>query len=158
MLQLSNLEVVYNDTLLVLRGISLSVPAGQIVALLGGNGAGKTTTLRAISGLLKVHEGDITKGHIKFNGEDLARRDPAEIVELGKVDFGGLAPAQTWSGDPNDYIVRETYIFKPRVANYVEGPIGTGHTGSELLEGPFASQAAKDYDFEADGACYKAAG
>jgi ABC-type branched-subunit amino acid transport system substrate-binding protein len=78
--------------------------------------------------------------------------------ELDKVDFGGLAPAQTWSGDPNDYIVRETYMFKPRVANYVEGAIGTGHTGSELLEGPFASQAAKDYDYEANGACFKAAG
>jgi len=83
LLQLSNLEVVYNDTLLVLRGISLSVPDGQIVALLGGNGAGKTTTLRAISGLLKVHEGDVTKGKVTFNGEDLARRDPAAIVQLG---------------------------------------------------------------------------
>jgi branched-chain amino acid transport system ATP-binding protein len=62
LLTVSNLEVVYNDVVLVLRGLSLEVPDGQIVALLGANGAGKTTTLRAVTGLLEVHEGDITKG------------------------------------------------------------------------------------------------
>ncbi|MEE9177223.1 MAG: ATP-binding cassette domain-containing protein, partial [Acidimicrobiia bacterium] len=62
MLAVENLEVVYNDVVLVLRGISIEVPDGKIVALLGANGAGKTTTLRAITGLLDIHEGDITKG------------------------------------------------------------------------------------------------
>ncbi len=83
MLEVSNLEVVYNDVILVLRGISLEVPDGQIVALLGANGAGKTTTMRAITGLLDVHEGDITKGHITFDGVDITHKDPADIVRLG---------------------------------------------------------------------------
>jgi branched-chain amino acid transport system ATP-binding protein len=83
MLTVENLEVVYNDVVLVLRGISLEVPAGQIVALLGANGAGKTTTLRAITGLLDVHEGDITKGNIRFEGEDITHIDPARRVRRG---------------------------------------------------------------------------
>jgi branched-chain amino acid transport system ATP-binding protein len=83
LLAVENLEVVYNDVILVLRGISLSVADGQIVALLGANGAGKTTTMRAISGLLEVHEGDITKGHITFDGADITHLDPAERVRLG---------------------------------------------------------------------------
>jgi branched-chain amino acid transport system ATP-binding protein len=82
-LEISNLEVVYNDVVLVLRGLSLTVPDGQVVALLGANGAGKTTTLRAIGGLLDVHEGDITKGQIVWNGEPIHEKDPSEIVRLG---------------------------------------------------------------------------
>lgn len=83
MLNVSNLEVVYNDVVLVLRGISLSVPDGKIVALLGANGAGKTTTMRAITGLLDVHEGDITKGQIFFADEDITNKDPSHIVRRG---------------------------------------------------------------------------
>lgn len=83
MLEVANLEVVYNDVVLVLRGISLQVPDGQIVALLGANGAGKTTTLRAIGGLLEVHEGDITKGSVTWNGERIEKKEPAEIVRAG---------------------------------------------------------------------------
>ena len=83
MLEVANLEVVYNDVILVLRGLSIEVPDGQIVALLGANGAGKTTTLRAISGLLDVHEGDITKGAITWNGEIISHKDPADIVKSG---------------------------------------------------------------------------
>ncbi len=83
MLEVANLEVVYNDVILVLRGLSIEVPDGQIVALLGANGAGKTTTLRAISGLLDVHEGDITKGTITFAGRDITHAKPSEIVAAG---------------------------------------------------------------------------
>ncbi len=83
MLEVANLEVVYNDVVLVLRGISLEVPDGQIVALLGANGAGKTTTLRAIGGLLDVHEGDITKGSVTWNGERIEKKEPSEIVRSG---------------------------------------------------------------------------
>ena len=83
MLSVSNLEVVYNDVVLVLRGISLTVPPGKIVALLGANGAGKTTTMRAITGLLDVHEGDITKGQISFNDEDITDKAPSHIVKRG---------------------------------------------------------------------------
>jgi len=83
MLEVANLEVVYNDVVLVLRGLSLEVNDGQIVALLGSNGAGKTTTLRAITGLLDIHEGDITKGSIILDGDRIDGRDPAVIVKLG---------------------------------------------------------------------------
>ncbi len=83
MLEVANLEVVYNDVILVLRGLSIEVPEGQIVALLGGNGAGKTTTLRAISGLLDVHEGDITKGSVTWKGEEITHKNPAGIVRSG---------------------------------------------------------------------------
>ena len=83
MLEVSNLEVVYNDVVAVLRGLSLRVPEGKIVALLGSNGAGKTTTLRAISGILPVHDGEITKGSITWNGERINGCDPAAIVRMG---------------------------------------------------------------------------
>jgi branched-chain amino acid transport system ATP-binding protein len=82
-LRVGNLEVVYSDVILVLRGVSLEVPTGAVVALLGGNGAGKTTLLRAISGLLKVHRGDITKGTVELDGEDVTRLDAAAIVRKG---------------------------------------------------------------------------
>ncbi len=83
MLTVENLEVVYNDVVLVLRGVSLEVGDGQIVALLGANGAGKTTTMRAVTGLLDVHEGDITKGSIVFDGEDITHIDPSDRVKRG---------------------------------------------------------------------------
>jgi branched-chain amino acid transport system ATP-binding protein len=84
-LAVRNLEVVYNDVIRVLYGISLDVPQGSIVALLGANGAGKTTTLRSISGLLGVHRGDITKGSIELLGQDITKLDAADIVDLGVV-------------------------------------------------------------------------
>lgn len=83
MLEVANLEVVYHDVILVLRGVSFSVPDGKIVALLGANGAGKTTVLRAISGLLDVHEGDITKGEVRVDGEPIHKLKPASIVDRG---------------------------------------------------------------------------
>ena len=69
LLEINNIEVVYNDIIQVLRGVSLNVPEGSIVALMGTNGAGKTTTLRAISGLLKPENGFIKDGYIKFGGK-----------------------------------------------------------------------------------------
>jgi branched-chain amino acid transport system ATP-binding protein len=83
LLEVANLEVVYHDVILVLRGLSFSVPDGKIVALLGANGAGKTTVLRAISGLLDVHEGDITKGEVRVDGEPIHKLRPASIVDRG---------------------------------------------------------------------------
>jgi branched-chain amino acid transport system ATP-binding protein len=83
MLSVQNLEFVYNDVVLVLRGISLEVPDGKIVALLGSNGAGKTTTMRAITRLHEVHNGDITKGSIHFEGEDITDEEPSRIVARG---------------------------------------------------------------------------
>ena len=83
MLEIANLEVVYNEVALVLRGLSLEVRDGQIVALLGANGAGKTTTLRAITGLLDIHEGDITKGTIVWDGEKIHDEQASHIVRAG---------------------------------------------------------------------------
>jgi branched-chain amino acid transport system ATP-binding protein len=82
-LRVRNLEVVYSDVILVLRGVSLDVPSGSIVALLGANGAGKTTLLRALSGLLGVHRGEVTKGTIEIDGQRLRKLDPADIVRRG---------------------------------------------------------------------------
>jgi branched-chain amino acid transport system ATP-binding protein len=79
----ANLEVVYNDVVLVLRGLSVAVPPGKIVAVLGANGAGKTTLLRAITGLLPVHRGKITKGRITLGGSDITHADPARRVRAG---------------------------------------------------------------------------
>ncbi len=83
LLQVNNIEVVYNDVILVLRGLSLEVPKGRIVALLGANGAGKSTTLKAISGLLKTEEGEVTRGEIRFGGERIDGIDPHLIVRRG---------------------------------------------------------------------------
>ena len=78
-----NIEVVYDDVILVLRGLSLEVPKGAIVALLGANGAGKSTTLKAISGLLKTEDGEVTRGEIVFDGERIDGIDPERIVRRG---------------------------------------------------------------------------
>ena len=84
-LEVNNIEVIYNHVILVLKGVSLNVPKGGITALLGGNGAGKTTTLKAISGLLASERGEVTKGSIRYRGEDIAHADPAETVKKGVV-------------------------------------------------------------------------
>ena len=83
LLAVNNIEVVYNDVILVLRGMSLEVGEGAIVALLGANGAGKSTTLKAISGLLKTEEGRVTRGEVRFNGERIDGVDPHLIVRRG---------------------------------------------------------------------------
>ncbi len=85
MLKLNNIEVVYSDVILVLRGVSLEVGNGQIVALLGANGAGKTTTLKAISGLLRTELGQVTRGSIELDGAHIDRLGPEDIVERGIV-------------------------------------------------------------------------
>ncbi len=84
-IQVNGIEVIYNHVILVLKGVSLSLPEGRIVALLGGNGAGKTTTLRAISNLLKSERGEVTKGSIELRGERIENLTPAELVQRGVV-------------------------------------------------------------------------
>jgi branched-chain amino acid transport system ATP-binding protein len=83
LLAVRNVEVVYDDVILVLRGLSLDVPRGAIVALLGANGAGKSTTLKAISGLLKTEDGEVTRGEILFDGQRIDGIDPDRIVQRG---------------------------------------------------------------------------
>src|ERR1700716_1606861 len=96
-LAVSNIEAIYDHVILVLKGVSLSVPEGKIVALLGANGAGKSTTLKAISNLLRTERGEVTKGHIRCRGErvdgmtpnDLVRRGVIQVME-GRHCFGHL--------------------------------------------------------------------
>lgn len=85
LLEVNNIEVIYNHVILVLKGVSLKVPKGGIIALLGGNGAGKTTTLKAISNLLHSERGAVTKGSIVYRGENVQSANPAEMVRKGVI-------------------------------------------------------------------------
>src|SRR5450830_492219 len=82
-LSVNNVEVIYNHVILVLKGVSLQVPQGKIVALLGANGAGKSTTLKTISTLLRGERGDVTKGEVQFKGERVDQLTPNELVKRG---------------------------------------------------------------------------
>ncbi len=84
-LNVNGIEVIYNHVILVLKGVSLNVPQGKIVAILGGNGAGKTTTLRAVSNLLRGERGEVTKGSIELRGERIENLSPSELVRRGVV-------------------------------------------------------------------------
>ena len=84
-LSVNGIEVIYNHVILVLKGVSLTVPEGKIVAILGGNGAGKTTTLRAVSNLLKGERGEVTKGSIELRGERIENLSPSDLVQRGVV-------------------------------------------------------------------------
>lgn len=85
MLNVQNIEVVYNNTIYVLKGVSLSIKEGQVVALLGANGAGKSTTLKAISGLLATELGEVTHGFIEFDGKRIEKKTPQEIARMGII-------------------------------------------------------------------------
>ena len=85
MLVLNNIEVIYSEVILILKGVSIEVKEGSIVSILGANGAGKTTTLKAISGLLKTELGKVTDGSIDFEGVRIDKKDPEEIVKMGIV-------------------------------------------------------------------------
>ncbi|AML53535.1 MULTISPECIES: ABC transporter ATP-binding protein [Falsihalocynthiibacter] len=85
LLEVNNIEVIYNHVILVLKGVSLTVPKGGITALLGGNGAGKTTTLKAISNLLHSERGEVTKGSIHYRGERVQDLTPSDLVKKGVI-------------------------------------------------------------------------
>ena len=85
LVDVNNIEVIYNHVILVLKGVSLTVPKGGITALLGGNGAGKTTTLKAVSNLLHSERGEVTKGSIKYRGQSVHESEPAALVEKGVI-------------------------------------------------------------------------
>ncbi|NJD89391.1 MAG: ABC transporter ATP-binding protein [Betaproteobacteria bacterium] len=85
LLEVNGIEVIYNHVILVLKGVSLNVPEGGIVALLGANGAGKTTTLKAVSNLLRAERGEVTKGLIEFRGERVDKMTPSDLVKRGVI-------------------------------------------------------------------------
>jgi branched-chain amino acid transport system ATP-binding protein len=131
MLTISNIEVTYSKVILVLRGISLELPRGQIVTILGANGAGKTTTLKAISGLLHREEGEVIRGSVEFNGRCIDHLPPEEIVQMGIVQVlegrrlfqhltveenllvGGLAGRQNGSSVRRD--LEQVYHYFPQL-------------------------------------------
>ncbi len=135
MLRLNNIEVVYSDVIQVLRGVSLQVQDGTIVALLGANGAGKTTTLRAISGLLRAQEGEVTRGSIEYDGRRIDRLPPEEIVRLGIIQvlegrrlfqhltveenllLGGIARGLASSRQALQRDLEQVYTYFPRLKN-----------------------------------------
>jgi branched-chain amino acid transport system ATP-binding protein len=84
-LQINNIEVIYDHVILVLKGVSLSIPQGKIVALLGANGAGKSTTLKAISNLLGAERGIVTKGNILYKNEPVENLSPSDLVKRGVI-------------------------------------------------------------------------
>ncbi len=84
-LSINNIEVIYDHVILVLKGVSLQVPQGKIVALLGANGAGKSTTLKSISNLLRAERGDVTKGSVEFKGKRIDQLTPADLVKQGVI-------------------------------------------------------------------------
>jgi len=87
LLKVNNIEVIYEHVILVLKGVSLEVPSGGIVSLLGANGAGKTTTLKAISNLVKAERGEVTKGTVEFEGRRIDRMYAPDVVKLGVIQI-----------------------------------------------------------------------
>jgi branched-chain amino acid transport system ATP-binding protein len=121
MLALSNIEVIYDGVILVLKGVSLSVREGGITTLLGANGAGKTTTLKAVSGLLRSERGEVTKGSIEFKGERIDRLPPHEIVKRGIVQiFEGRRVFEHLTTEENLIAGAHTQADRKRVSQGIE--------------------------------------
>jgi branched-chain amino acid transport system ATP-binding protein len=133
MLKLNNIEVIYSDVIQVLRGVSIDVPDGKIVGLLGANGAGKSTTLKAISGLLRTQEGEVTRGSIELDSQPIDELSPERIVQLGIIQvlegrrlfrhlnveenllLGGLARRTTGQSAPISQDLEQVYHYFPRL-------------------------------------------
>ncbi|HSR44204.1 MAG TPA: ABC transporter ATP-binding protein [Acidimicrobiia bacterium] len=145
---MNNVEVIYNEVILVLRGFSLSVRQGQIVALLGSNGAGKTTTLKAISGLLPSEDGEISDGEITFDQTDIKNLDPARVVRLGislvmegrrvfehlTVNENLIAGAYTrWGDGAVDDDMELVYSYFPRLAERTNQTAGYLSGGEQQM-------------------------
>jgi len=128
-LNINNIEVIYDHVILVLKGVSLQVEQGKIVALLGANGAGKTTTLKAVSNLLHAERGDVTKGSIEFAGKRVDRLTPAQLVKMGVVQVmegrhcfqhrtvgeNLLTGAYTCRGGHTRQDLEKVYTYFPRI-------------------------------------------
>ncbi len=140
LLSVNGIEVIYNHVILVLRGVSLQVQEGQIVALLGANGAGKTTTLKAISNLLRAERGDVTKGHIEFMGQRIDKLNASELVKRGicqvmegrhcfqhlTVEENLLTGAYTRRGADLSADLEKVYSYFPRLKE--RGKAQSGYT------------------------------
>ena len=128
-LEINNIEVIYNRAVQVLRGLSLTVPRGQVVALLGSNGAGKTTTLKAVSNLLALEDGEMTGGSVVFDGEDTRRLAPHRLVRAGLFHvMEGRRIFQDLTVEEN--LVAATYAATGRARGGAGGPSVGGDAGS----------------------------
>ena len=146
-LSVSNVEVIYDHVILVLRGVSLQVQEGQIVTLLGANGAGKTTTLKAISNLLRAERGDVTKGHIEFMGQRIDKLNPSELVKRGicqvmegrhcfqhlTVEENLLTGAYTRGGANLDADLEKVYRYFPRLKERRKAQSGYTSGGEQQM-------------------------
>jgi len=121
MLEVNNIEVTYNEVILVLKGMSLKVNERQIVTILGNNGAGKSTTLKAISGLLKSEDGEITDGAIKFMGERIDKMEPEDIVRLGIFQvMEGRKAFEDLTVEENLYVAAHTIKSRKQIRQDME--------------------------------------
>jgi branched-chain amino acid transport system ATP-binding protein len=122
LLNVNNIEVIYDHVILVLKGVSLSVPEGKIIALLGANGAGKTTTLKAISGLLRSERGEVTKGSVELAGQRIDQLRPHQIVQRGVVQvFEGRRVFEHLTAEENLIAGAHTVSDRRRVDERIEG-------------------------------------
>jgi branched-chain amino acid transport system ATP-binding protein len=149
LLSVNNIEVIYDDVILVLKGLSLEVEEGQIVAVLGANGAGKTTTLKAISGLLKTEEGEVTDGVITFDGTKINGLEAEKIVKLGvfqvmegrrvfedltaKENLIAAAQTQKCSRGELDARIDAVYTYFPRLKERENGLAGYLSGGEQQM-------------------------
>jgi len=147
MLALNNVEVMYDRVILVLKGLSLAVPDGKIVALLGANGAGKSTTLKAISGLLRTEDGAVTDGSVELDGVRLDRLDAADIVRRGifhvlegrrvfehlSVEENLLAGAHTRRDGNRRSDLESVYAYFPRLRERRSGDAGYLSGGEQQM-------------------------
>ncbi len=121
MLEVNNIEVTYNEVILVLKGMSLKVDEGQIVTILGNNGAGKSTTLKAISGLLKSEDGEITDGTISFMGQRIDKMEPEDIVRLGIFQvMEGRKAFEDLTVEENLYVAAHTIKSRTQIKQDLE--------------------------------------
>ncbi|MGB9617404.1 MAG: ATP-binding cassette domain-containing protein, partial [Desulfomonilaceae bacterium] len=121
MLEVNNIEVTYNEVILVLKGMSLKVDEGQIVTILGNNGAGKSTTLKAISGLLKSEDGEITDGAISFMGQRIDKMEPEKIVRLGIFQvMEGRKAFEDLTVEENLYVAAHTIKSRAQIKRDLE--------------------------------------
>ncbi len=146
---MNNIEVVYDHVILVLKGVSLEVPQGGVVALLGANGAGKTTTLKAVSSLLKAERGEVTKGNITYQNERIDRLEPSNVVKRGVIQvmegrhaFGHLTCEENLltgaytRGDSRSALQRDldmVYAYFPRLAERRHAKAGYVSGGEQQM-------------------------
>lgn len=146
---MNNIEVVYDHVILVLKGVSLDVPQGGVVALLGANGAGKTTTLKAVSSLLKAERGEVTKGNITYQNERIDRLEPSNVVKRGVIQvmegrhaFGHLTCEENLltgaytRGDSRSALQRDldmVYAYFPRLAERRHAKAGYVSGGEQQM-------------------------